>query len=159
MSNYTLTYDPKKVTITIGTQTVFGFSEGSLVQIDKADNVTSTTRGVDGRDLTINFNPMRDGTATISLQHTSPFNKVLYAWWESSQLGLDVILPFQVSDDASIQLNTVCWLEQIPSLSLGQETGELQWVVHLRDAVPKSNAAYSMAVGLGDVIGVKLPSL
>lgn len=161
-ANYTLVFDPKKVTVTIGGQTVYGYSEGSLIQVDKADNVTTTTEGVDGNDTTINVSPKRGGTATLTLQHTSPFNKYLYAWAEAyarDPSSATVIMPFQMDDPSSVQINTICWLEQVPSLGIGAETSELQWVFRLKDATPKSNTAYSFATGLGDLVGIQLPTL
>lgn len=161
MSNYTLVYDPKKVSVTIGGQTVFGYAEGSLISIDKADNVTSTVEGCDGNDTTISVSPKRGGTATLTLQHTSPFNKFLYAWAEAyarDPSSATVLMPFQIDDPASVQINTICWLEQVPSFGLAAETSELSWVFRLKDATPKSNTAYSFATAIGDLSGIQLPT-
>jgi hypothetical protein len=50
-------------------------------------------------------------------------------------------------------------LEQVPSVSIGQETGELQWVLHLADVLPKTNDSWAAAKNLGNILGINLPSL
>lgn len=161
-SNHLWTYDPRKVTVLIGGEEVYGWAEGSMVSCDKADQTTTTTRGIDGRDLTVNINPMRDGTCNITLQHTSPFNKVLYTWAESYQNGFSSqilpIAPFSLRDPSGAVIETMCWLEQVPSYSLGQETGELSWTLHLADALPKTNDSWASATNIGTILGVQLPS-
>jgi hypothetical protein len=161
MANHVWTFDPRKVNVTLGGQEVFGWSEGSMFTISKADQVTTTTRGVDGRDMTININPMADGTFSMSLQHTSPFNKVMYKWAEAYKLGLaaSYIMPFQMRDPSGAYVNTLCWLETVPDYSVAQETGELTWVIHLQDSTPKPSESYSQASGLAavaDLVGIKL---
>lgn len=162
-SNHTWVYDPRKITVTIGGEEVYGWAEGSMVSIDKADQTTSTTRGIDGRDMTVNINPMRDGTVTIALQHTSPFNKVLYTWAEAYANGFSAsvlpIAPFSLNDPSGITIETTCWLEQVPSYAMGQETGELSWTLHLADALPKTNESWASAKNLGNILGINLPSL
>lgn len=158
MNGLPLTYDPRKVTTTLGGETVYGYSEGSLISISKADQVTTTTRGVDGKDLTININPMSDGTATLTLQHTSPFNKYLYTWAEAYKLGRTELyfVPFEMNDPSGAYIATYAWLESVPDYALGQETGELSWVIHLQDATPKPNQSYARASGLASLIGANL---
>lgn len=161
-SNHTWVYDPRKTTTTIGGEEVYGWAEGSMIEFSKADQTTSTTRGLDGRDMTVNINPMRDGTATITLQHTSPFNKVLYTWAESYQNGFSStilpIAPFSFRDPSGLSIETTCWLEQVPSVSIAQETGELQWVLHLADVLPKTNESWAAAKNLGNILGINIPS-
>lgn len=155
--NVPLVYDPRKVTSTIFGETISGFVEGSLISIDKADNITTTTRGVDGRDLTLNINPMTDGTATFSLQHTSPFNKLMYKWAQVYQTGVPngeyaFFVPFEMKDPSGAYISTVAWLETVPSLALAQETSELTWVIHLQDAMPRTNESWARVAGVAGLI-------
>ncbi len=162
-SNHTWVYDPRKTVTVIGGEEVYGWAEGSMISFDKADQVTTTTRGIDGRDKTVNINPMIDGTCTITLQHTSPFNKVLFNWAEAYSRGFSgtilPIAPFSFKDPAGLSIETTCWLEQVPSVAIGQETGELQWVLHLNDVLPKTNDSWAAATNLGNILGINLPSL
>ena len=159
--SFPLTYDPRKVNQTLGGQTIYGFSEGSLATITKADQVTTTTRGVDGRDMTININPMADGTLQISLQHTSPFNKVLYTWAEAYKLGRTELyfVPYELEDPSGAYISTFAWLESVPDYALGQETGELTWTLHLQDALPKANQSYARAQNIAGLVGANIPTL
>ena len=162
-ANHTWVYDPRKITVIIGGEEVYGWAEGSMVSVDLADDITSTTRGIDGRDKTVNINPMTDGTCTITLQATSPFNKTLYLWAQAYKLGASAtiapIAPFSLRDPSGIAIETTCWLQQAPSNAMGQEVGELQWTLHLDDALPKTNESWAAATSVGSILGINIPSL
>lgn len=158
--NLPLVYDPKRVTQTLGGVTVTGFVEGSKVSVSKADGITSTTRGIDGDDISININNQKDGTVSFTLMHNHPFNRSMMAWHNAYiQKTGPYYLPYELNDPSGVSLTTIAWLETQPDYEAAQETGELTWVMHVRDAnlQPSQNIARLSAASIFS--GVNLGSL
>jgi len=146
-------FDPKQVTLTIGGQTVTGFSEGSRLTITKTDGITSTTRGMDG-DMSIDIINMNDGTCTFTLIHNTSFNKTMRDWLYLYQTsGRVTIVPFEMNDPSGGKLATQCWIETQPDYDVGQSTFDQAWVVHLQDARIKSNTGLSRLDAASKVFG------
>lgn len=160
MSNLPRVYDVGRVTQTLGGATITGFAEGSKVTITKADAVTSTSRGIDGTDITINLVNMKDGTVSFNLMRNSEFNKSMMAWHNAyiQKVG-PYYLPYQLEDPSGYSLNTVAWLETQPDYEAAQETGEVTWVLHVQDANMQPSQSAATAAFTSIFTGVTLGSI
>jgi len=64
------TFDPIKLTVTVGGRIITGFSDGSIISVELNDDTTIPYKGSQG-DISYSLNACRDATATLSLATTS----------------------------------------------------------------------------------------
>lgn len=132
-------YNPDTTTLLLGAVAISGFAADTAIVVSRsnAQNIIPTA-GVNG-DVALAINKDRLGTMTISLQNTSTSNEYLNIW--QAALDLDTtssITPFfpvvLLQEDLNITIATWGWVESQPDFTLGQEVGQLDWVIGLKDA-------------------------
>jgi hypothetical protein len=126
-----MTYDPKKVIITLGGVPISGYADGTFVQIDPNSETWTKKVGADGevaRSLT------NDNTHTIqiTLMQTSLSNAYLRTVMNADKLTGLGMLPLSFTD-----LNTMeeyfwpqAWVSTDPSTGRAKETTDMQWTIH-----------------------------
>lgn len=146
MATFIKAFDPTKVPVTIGLETVTGFAPDTKVVISRNNSVSTVTEGVDG-DISVNLDSRFSGKATISLLNNSPFVSLITAWVASTQATGFPFLPFEMKDPSGQSITTVCWVEEQPDYTISQETGTQDWVFGIQDSrlLPTQTAARTLA--------------
>ena len=126
-------FDPKKVVITLGLETVTGFAPDTKATVTRANGVATSTAGVDG-DLSINIDSRYNGTLTVSLLHNASFNNILTSWVMALEQTSFPFFQVDMDDPSGQAISTTGWIETQPDYAVAQETGTMEWVIGLQDA-------------------------
>ena len=126
-----MSYDPKKVILTLGGVPIGGYADGTFVQIDPNGDTWTKKVGADGE---VNRAKSNDNTATvqITLMQTSLSNAYLRQVEKADRLTGLGMLPLSFTD-----LNTMetkfwpqAWVSVTPSIGRAKETTDTQWTLH-----------------------------
>ena len=149
-----LTYDPSKVTLTIGGTTVTGFATDTKITISRTNGIAGRTEGVDG-DLSINIDPRTSGTLVFSLLHNAAFNDLVYAWLEVVRTSGNPVAPLYFEDPSGQYVDTVCWFETQGDYTMSQETSNLDWTLGIADATlrPVDSEGILGAIQAATIVG------
>lgn len=123
------TYDPKRISIVIGSHIVSGYAEDTFLSIEPTGDGTQSTSGADG-EVARSLSNNRLHRITLTLQQTSMSNNAL-----SDLLALDRasggggIVPLQVRDlrGDSLFAASQAWVVQNPTQEFGSEVGDREW--------------------------------
>lgn len=129
------TYDPKAIIVTIGGIPMSGFSDGTFLQIERAEPTWNTVVGADGlvtRGKTNNFS----GTLTLTLKQSSPSNDVLSGFMAVDEATNAGIFPVLVKDLAgnSIYFAGQAWVTQYATSTFDKNITDRQWVLTMAEA-------------------------
>lgn len=128
-----LSYDPKRVKLSVAGRTIDGFGDGTKITVSRTGNVTTTQTGVDG-DKSVSYNNDYGGTLSFTLMHNAPLNSFMYALVKSYEIGETFFFPVVMNDPSGASVTTVGWIESQPSYDVGNETGSLEWTLGIEDA-------------------------
>jgi hypothetical protein len=126
-----MTYDPKKVIITLGGVPIVGYADGSFVNVE--GNAETWTKKV-GADGEVNRALSNDNThtITITLLQTSLSNQYLKNVYKADKAtGLGMLpLGFTDLNDMETKFWPEAWVAQEPPKGRAKETTDTQWVIH-----------------------------
>lgn len=149
-------YDPSEVILLLGGWEPYGYADDTKITISKASDIVTPYSGTDG-DVSLSLMRNKLGTLTISLQSTSGANEVLASWHEQMYLTRVVAFPVYLSDPAGFSIQTVGWIQSQPDVSMGAETGTVDWVIGLKDATITRGVGVSTALGaLNGIKGISV---
>ncbi len=128
-------YDPKKVTITVGSHILEGFADGTFVTVSRTNQTWTVKSGASGEHARAKSND-RSGTIELTLMQTSASNdflSLLMALDESSASGGK--LPFTLLDahGKTAVGAAEAWIRQPPSVEYGKELGDRVWTLEAGD--------------------------
>lgn len=129
-------YDPANVVLNLGGLTPYGYAPDTMINISKTENLVMPQQGILGSTV-ISRTHNTLGTLTMSLQQVSDFNKVLGAWEQSRDLGVNPVFFFPVifkDPSSGLGISTYGWVETQPDYTNATESGTLDWVIGLQDA-------------------------
>ncbi len=152
MSNFG-TYDSKRVDVSIGLSTVFGFGEGSKVVISRSENMNDFIIGVDGDIMGNRLNNV-SGTMSITLLNSSPWNNILAEWDSLTDQDPDNMwLPVTVRIPSSkMMLVATGALMTQPDVNLGTTAEDREWVFFLSSVKPDVMGTIDNAVNLAKAV-------
>jgi hypothetical protein len=126
-----MTYDPKKVIITLGGVPIGGYADGTFVQVDPNSETWTKKVGADGevaRSLT------NDNTHTIqiTLMQTSLSNAYLRMVMSVDKFTGLGMLPLTFTDLNTMEIHSwlQAWVTTDPSVGRAKETTDVQWTLH-----------------------------
>jgi hypothetical protein len=126
-----MSYDPKKVVITLGGVPISGYADGTFVQIDPNSEAWTRKVGADGEVARALSN---DNTATIqiTLMQTSLSNAYLRTVMSADRLTGLGMLPLSFTDlnDMETHFWPQAWVSTTPSAGRAKETTDVQWTIH-----------------------------
>lgn len=135
------TYNPTKLTLTIGDQLVSGYAEEICSISFTADNMTPV-KGVDGNTALLR-QTNRDAVITFSLLQTSETNKWLLNMQADMLDGTKPIqLPQVTFSDYNLGvawMSTSAYIQKHPDLTYGATAGVTQWSLYCIQCRPKQN--------------------
>lgn len=125
------TYNPKEVTISLGTHIVTGYAEDSFVTIDpNADGITKKV-GCDG-EIARSINP--DGTFIVKIVvlQTSATNAFLQQKHALDKKTGDGMFPILIKDlkGGMVFSSEAAWPIGPASRGFGKEAGNREWTLH-----------------------------
>ena len=88
-----LTYDPKKVTLIVGTVAIVGYAEGSMIEIERNEDAITAHVGTQG-EVAFAESADKTGIVKVTLMQTSP--SVSYLNTLAKQKGDDAAFPISV---------------------------------------------------------------
>jgi hypothetical protein len=126
-----MTYDPKKVILTLGGVPINGYADGTFVQIDPNGDSFTKKVGADGEVVREKSND-NTHTVQITLLQTSMSNAYLRTVANTDKLTGLGMLPLSFTD-----LNTMeskfwpqAWVSIEPATGRAKETTDVQWTLH-----------------------------
>jgi hypothetical protein len=128
----TATYDPTKVVITIDSETIVNYADGTFIEAEQMEDTWGEHVGCDGA-VTRTKSANRMGEVTLTLAHNSPSNRKLF---ELAKNG--TIVQFSVTD-SNFESGTVgasgseCWIRKPANFSRGNEVEDIEWVIVVAD--------------------------
>jgi hypothetical protein len=126
-----MTYDPKKVIITLGGVPIGGYADGTFIQIDPNSETWTRKVGADGEVVRSLSN---DGTHTIqiTLLQTSLSNPYLRMVASVDRLTGLGMLPLSFTDLNTMEVHfwPQAWVSTEPSTGRAKETTDVQWTIH-----------------------------
>lgn len=130
----TATFDPRNVSIIIGSHVVGGFADGTFITVERSTPTWSKQIGASGESVRIKSND-RSGKITLTLQQTSLSNDVLDGYRMADELKNAGKFPFIMNEagGASLAEGTETWVLQPPNLEYGKDLGTRQWVLETGD--------------------------
>lgn len=131
------TYDPKKVSVIIGTHIASGFADGDFITVERDEDVWSTLTGADG-ETTRAKNANKSGKFTLRLLAASASNDVLSTLQLADEASGGGTFAVMVKDGSgrSLYAAAAAWISKAPSAAFGKEAGTREWVIATDELVP-----------------------
>lgn len=132
------TYDPQKVTITLGKLTIVGYADGSFAKAYRNEDTFTIVVGADGNATRVR-NANRSGRVEITLKNSSPSNGALQAIAIQDELNGTGINPIFVKDNSGSGLaqGQNAWVVKIPDLERAKELGDVTWIIETDILAPQ----------------------
>lgn len=126
------TYDPKEVHIIIGGFEMTGFADGTFLVIVRDDDAFTKVNGADGETSRAKSNN-KGGSATLSLQQTSPSNDILSGIALADELSNSGVVPVIVNDSlgTTVLFSGEGWIKKPAEVTFAKEIGNRDWVLDL----------------------------
>lgn len=123
-------YSPGKVVVSIAGVPLSGFADGSMVKVERNEDLITEDIGGDG-EVAVVISANKSGTFTVSLQATSASNDYLFSLYAQAELGVFVPFPTQVADASgrSISIAAECWIKKAPAQDFAKDKGTREWVI------------------------------
>lgn len=130
----TSTYDPRNVSVVVGTIMVNGFASGSMVKCERNNDTYSLEVGGDGYGVR-SRNPNRSGKITIRLLQSSATNISLTAMAASDELLGEGIVTVTVADlnGKTLWSSPEAWVLKPPSSDHQDKASDREWVLECTD--------------------------
>ena len=126
-------YNPLNTSLLINFVEPVDYAEGTKIVVSKNSDIVIPHVGVNG-EVALATNQDRTGTLTFSLKNTSPFNDVMSGLVQATQLnGLFFPVSLLEPSTAGMLITSLGWVQSQPDYTLGQEIGQLDWVIGLVD--------------------------
>jgi hypothetical protein len=131
MNPLVMTYDPKKVIITLGGVPITGYADGTFVQIDPNSETWTRKVGADG-EVSRSLSNDNTHTIQITLKQTSLSNAYLRTVMNADKLTGLGMLPLSFTDlsDMEIHFWPQAWVSTEPSTGRAKEETDVQWTIH-----------------------------
>lgn len=138
------TYNPKQVSIIIGTRPMTGFADGSFVIVRRNSDSFTLQIGADGEGVRSKSND-RSGQLELSLQQGSDDNDFLSELAIADEVSNGGVVPLLVKDNLGTSLYAAesGWIRKPADSEFASETGGRTWLfetAQLNVFVGKSNS-------------------
>jgi hypothetical protein len=126
-----MTYDPKKVIITLGGVPISGYADGTFIQIDPNSETWQKKVGADG-EVARSLSNDNTHTIQITLLQTSLSNAYLRTVASADRLTGLGMLPLSFTDLNTMEVHfwPQAWVSTEPSTGRAKETTDVQWTIH-----------------------------
>lgn len=124
------TYNPRKVTCSLGNHIVTGFADDSFITVEPAGDGTSYVVGADG-EIARSIDPSKVYTVKISLLQASRSNSYLQKMYDKDQKDGTGTFPVNINDLIGVEKFTggVAWVTKPASWGRGKAQGNREWEI------------------------------
>lgn len=131
------TYDPKQVSVIIGSQPMKGFSDGDFVTVERNEDNWTLMVGADG-ESTRSKNANKSGKITITLLGSSESNDYLSQLQLADELTGNGTFGGLIKDNRGRSLYTFAtgWITKQPSAGFAKESPTREWVIETDELIP-----------------------
>ncbi len=136
------TYDPKEVSVIIGSQPLGGFADGDFVTVERNEDGWSLLVGADG-ETTRAKNANKAGKITVRLLASSASNDYLSELQIADELSGSATFGLMVKDNrgTSIYAAATAWINKQPPAAFGKDAGTREWVIETDELIPKAGGS------------------
>ena len=123
-------YDPKKVTIILGTHIVTGVADGTFATLTQTNDQWIHKSGSDGEEMRARSNDGR-GEFTLTLMQTSATNTFIQGLVLADEISGNGGVPLLIKDassDATVGASEYIWVKKSPDLARAREDSNTVWV-------------------------------
>lgn len=122
------TYNPKKVTVSLGVHIVSGFADDSFVSIESAGDGTSYVVGADG-EIARSIDPSKVFTVKLSLLQNSATNAYLQKMYDKDQQDGSGVFSMNINDILGEEkfVGSVAWVTKPAAWARGKAQGNREW--------------------------------
>lgn len=124
------TYNPKKITVSLGVHIVSGFADDSFVSVESAGDGTSYVVGADG-EIARSIDPSKVFTVKLSLLQKSATNAYLQKMYDKDQQDGSGVFPININDILGEErfVGSVAWVTKPAAWSRGKTQGNREWEI------------------------------
>lgn len=124
------TYNPRKVTCSLGNHIVTGYADDSFIEIEYAGDGTSYVVGADG-ETARSIDPSKVHTVKLALLQTSRSNSYLQKMYDKDQKDGTGTFPVNINDLIGNEKFTggVAWVTKPATWSRGKTQGNREWEI------------------------------
>lgn len=124
------TYNPRKVTVSLGNHIVTGFADDSMINIEYAGDGTSVVTGADG-EISRSIDPSQSYTFKLALLQNSKTNAFLKKCYEKDQADGTGTFPVNVNDLLGNEkfIGEVAWVNKPASFGRGKTAANREWEI------------------------------
>lgn len=129
-------YDPKKVSVIVGSQPVTGFADGSFCKVARNEDGFSLLVGADG-ESTRAKNNNKSGKVTVTLLASSASNDYLSQLQLADELSGNATVGLLIKDNQGRSLYTAAtaWVTKQPEADFGKDAGTREWVLETDELI------------------------
>jgi len=123
-------YDPKNIILTVGTQALGGFADGTYVEMEFDDDFFKKKVGVDGEVTRIKTNNFC-GQFRFSLDQASPSNDHLSTLMLLDKASNAGVVPVSMVDKNGTTkvVSASAWVKKSPNASFSGDSENREWVI------------------------------
>lgn len=127
-------YDPKRVTITIGSSILSGFADGSFVTVAFNEDAWTLQMGTDGEGTRSKSNNY-SGRVTVMLMQSSPSNAYLSKLAIDDRLRNEGAAPLLIKDANGETLfsSEAVWVIKMPDSDYSREASAREWLMETHE--------------------------
>lgn len=124
------TYNPKKVTCSLGIHIVSGYADDSMITVEFAGDGTSYVAGADG-EIVRSIDPTEIYTLKLSVQQTSSTNAYLQKMFDKDRQDGSGTFPVNINDLLGKEKFTgeVAWVTKPASFVRGKTQNNREWEI------------------------------
>lgn len=124
------TYNPKKVTCSLGRHIVSGFADDSFINIEPAGDGTSYVVGADG-EIVRSIDPSKVYTVKIALLQTSKTNAYLQNMYDKDKKDGSGTFPVNINDILGREkfVGATAWVTKPPAWGRGKAQTNREWEI------------------------------
>ncbi len=123
------TYDPKQISVVIGSQPIHGFADGDFVAVERNEDDWTLLVGADG-ESTRAKNANKSGKITLTLLASSASNDYLSDLQKADELSGTATFGALIKDSfgTSIYSAATLWCVKQPPATFSKDAGTREWV-------------------------------
>lgn len=129
-------YDPKSVSITIGSHIVSEYEDGTFINCERNNDTWTIKKGASGETARAKSND-RSGRITITLMATSPSNDFLSALAVTDEQTNNGVVPVLIREvgGTTVVEATEAWVVRPSPVERSKTVGATTWIIETGDLI------------------------
>jgi hypothetical protein len=129
-------YDPKNVSMIIGSHIVTEFEDGTFINVERNNDTWAIKKGASGETARAKSND-RSGIFTFTLMQTSPSNDFLSALAITDEASNSGVVPVLIKENGGTTAcqATEAWIRRPSAVEYSKTVGARSWILETGDLV------------------------